>query len=156
MWRAIIFNQSHLPRKITTTTEIDLTLTWSSKKSYIIKLLSVKSIHFMTLIIGWLTFCWVKPPTRIIIKFTSFVSTDYRINVVFVYTILFFGADCISLKFIYKFYLFKKMLVGNKKIQILIEQETTLFFCCFRLYSVFQTRMGRNSSCSVLKSLISI
>jgi hypothetical protein len=31
--------------KITTTTEIDLTLSWSSKKSYIILLLPVKSIH---------------------------------------------------------------------------------------------------------------
>jgi hypothetical protein len=32
-----------------TATEIDLTLTWSSKKSYIIILLPVKSIHFMGL-----------------------------------------------------------------------------------------------------------
>jgi hypothetical protein len=31
-----------------TTTEIDLTLTWSSKKSYIIMFLLVKSIHFMS------------------------------------------------------------------------------------------------------------
>jgi hypothetical protein len=79
---------------------------------------------------------------RIIIKFTSFVSTDYRINVVFVYTILFFGADCISLKFIYKFYLFKKMLVGNKKIQILIEQETTLIFLLFSALFCFSNQNG--------------
>jgi hypothetical protein len=35
--------------KITTTTKFDLTLTWSSKKSYIIMLLPLKSIHFMSL-----------------------------------------------------------------------------------------------------------
>jgi hypothetical protein len=36
-------------RKITTT-EIELTLTWSSKKSYINMLLPVKSIHYMSLV----------------------------------------------------------------------------------------------------------
>jgi hypothetical protein len=35
--------------KITTTTDIDLTLTWSSKKSYIIMLLPVKSINIIGL-----------------------------------------------------------------------------------------------------------
>jgi hypothetical protein len=38
------------PKITTTTTEIDLTLSWSSKKSYIIMLLPVKSIHFMSLV----------------------------------------------------------------------------------------------------------
>jgi hypothetical protein len=35
--------------KITTTTEIDLTFTWSSKKYYIIMLLPLKSARFMGL-----------------------------------------------------------------------------------------------------------
>jgi hypothetical protein len=37
---------------ITTTTEIDLTITWSSKKSYIIMLLPSKSARFMCLVIN--------------------------------------------------------------------------------------------------------
>jgi hypothetical protein len=47
-----IFSTNHIHRaknNKTTTTEIDLTLTWSSKKSYIIMLLPVKSINLMIL-----------------------------------------------------------------------------------------------------------
>jgi hypothetical protein len=47
----IFLTFSNLLYKITTTTEIDLTLTWSSKKSYIIMLLLVKSIHFISVLI---------------------------------------------------------------------------------------------------------
>jgi hypothetical protein len=66
--------------KITTTTEIDLTFTWSSKKCYNIMLPPSKSTRFMSLRVGRVRTLRTSPANRLVfakIKINSLHTMDY-------------------------------------------------------------------------------